>query len=111
MTETHPSSNGIYLVYLWYGKPKFVQRDFIPKSVGQSGVALDVRCFQRMLGSLFSLGKLAGFGVGCGQNPENGRVLVAPGTRGVGALSQPHSLGSVSQRGIGRRRQQPCQVA
>ncbi len=64
--------------------------------LSQSGVALDVRRFQRLVGSLFSLGKLAGFGVGCGQNPENGRVLVAPGTCGVGALSQPHGLGPVS---------------
>ena len=96
------------LLVVW--QTQVVKGEFPLQRVRQSSVALDVRCFQRMLGSLFSLGKLPGFGVGCGQNPENGRVSLAPGTCGVGALSQPYGLGSVSQRGIGRRRQQPCQV-
>ena len=46
-----------------------------------------------MLSSLFSLSKLAGFRVGCGQNPKNRRVLVAPRTCGVRAFSQVAPLG------------------
>ena len=111
MTETHLSSNGTLSRLLMIGQTEVVKSKLILQCLGQSGVALDVRGFQRMLGRLFSLRKLARFGVGCSQNPQNGRVLVAPGTCGVGALSQLHSLGSVSQSGIGRCREQPCQVA
>src|SRR5215208_4667518 len=111
MTESHHSANGILCSLLMVWQTQFVQGDFIAKTVSQSGVALYVCFFPCMLGSLFGLGKLPGFGVGCSQNPENGRVLVAPGTCGFGALSQTHSLRSISQRGIARRRQQPRQVA
>ena len=56
-------------------------------------------------------GKPADFGVGRSYNPKNCRVTVAPGTCRFGALSQRDSLRSISKRGIGRRGQQPCQVA
>src|SRR5215216_7188961 len=104
MTEMHLSSNAIDRL-LVIRQTQVVKGKLSLQRVRQSSVALDVRSFQRMLGSLFSLGKLAGFRVGCGQNPENCRVSVAPGTCGVGALSQTHRLGSVSQRRIAGCRQ------
>ena len=98
MTETSsaPRTGPIAFIYDMANPvrtTRFHPRRASGKVVLPSMIAASNACWAVSL----ALGKLPGFGVGCGQNPENGRVLrrsceLAESAR----LGQLHSLGSVS---------------